>query len=132
MDLFGPEPDYDDLWMTCDITSDFGCEVPAMRDIGDCLATESGVEEGVNQGSKVGVGKRGSISKSAREEMSAWLLDHAVNPYPSPSEITAFANKFSISRRQVQVFFTNNRSRLLGRRGVRNWMSDLWKRLADE
>lgn len=61
--------------------------------------------------------KRKNFSDEARKTMKLWLLSHWMYPYPSIQEKKKFAKQFNLTERQIQIFLTNQRSRLLHRKG---------------
>lgn len=61
--------------------------------------------------------KRKNFPEIARKTMKMWLLNHWAYPYPTAQEKRRFAAEFNLTDRQIDVFLTNQRSRLLKRRG---------------
>lgn len=61
---------------------------------------------------------RKNFPEVARAAMKSWLLNHWIYPYPSTQERQIFARQFNLTDKQIQVFLTNQRARLLKRKGI--------------
>jgi len=55
---------------------------------------------------------RMSFSKKAQTVLKAWLKNHLSDPYPSPQEKEELAVEAGITPRQVQIWFSNKRTRM--------------------
>jgi len=55
---------------------------------------------------------RMSFSKRSQIVLKAWLKNHLSDPYPSPQEKEELAAEAGITPRQVQIWFSNKRTRM--------------------
>jgi len=53
-----------------------------------------------------------SFSKKAQAVLKAWLKQHMSDPYPTPQEKEELAVEAGITPRQVQIWFSNKRTRM--------------------
>ncbi len=53
-----------------------------------------------------------SFSKKAQAVLKAWLKQHMSDPYPNPQEKEDLAVEAGITPRQVQIWFSNKRTRM--------------------
>lgn len=57
--------------------------------------------------------KRPNFSPGVKKILNEWLMNNIKNPYPTKSEITVLEQKTGLTNKQIRVYLTNNRSRLL-------------------
>jgi hypothetical protein len=48
----------------------------------------------------------------ATKELESWILAHRIVPYPSEEEKTQWCKKYNLTKKKLDVFFTNHRTRL--------------------
>ena len=61
--------------------------------------------------------RRANFTPKQRETLNKWLVDHSRMPYPSNNEIESLSALTGLTTRQIRVYLTNGRIRLLRRRG---------------
>lgn len=62
-------------------------------------------------------GVRKNFPPEAKAAMNSWLINHWVYPYPTSREKKMFSNMYGLTSKQITVYFINNRTRLLNRKG---------------
>lgn len=61
--------------------------------------------------------RRNGIPENARTAMRLWLLANRLYPYPTMEQKIGFSALYGITLKQITIFFINERSRLLKRKG---------------
>lgn len=59
---------------------------------------------------------RKNFTAAQRAALNGWLRTNATHPYLEPSEISLLANELDLTARQVRVYLTNGRMRILRRK----------------
>lgn len=59
---------------------------------------------------------RNNFTPKQRETLNKWLVEHSSMPYPSQKEIQSLSTLTGLTIRQIRVYLTNGRIRLLQRR----------------
>ena len=82
------------------------------------LIDPEGIENNDIEGSSIKKNeKRKSLPRDAKDAMKNWLIAHWAYPYPSIKEKKMFSYKYGLTERQVTIYFINNRTRVLKRKG---------------
>lgn len=63
--------------------------------------------------------KRTHFSDEQRQILLNWFINHKTNPYPSQNDKDILVRQTGLSKEQINVWFTNNRSRH-GIRGIKS------------
>ena len=58
---------------------------------------------------------RNNFSTEIRNILKEWIIAHAHHPYPNQFEIVSLISKTHLTKKQILVWMTNNRARILGR-----------------
>lgn len=61
--------------------------------------------------------RKNGIPENARRAMKLWLIANSLYPYPTMEQKIEFSTTFGITLKQISIFFINERSRLLKRKG---------------
>ena len=63
--------------------------------------------------------KRHQTPKAAEQEISKWLLQNRMNPYPTSQQKMIWCKSYDMPMCQLNTFLTNKRVRLLGKKSSR-------------
>lgn len=57
--------------------------------------------------------RRSNFSPAIKKTLNDWLFDNIKNPYPTSPVLSMLEEKTGLTKKQIRVYLTNNRSRLL-------------------